>query len=115
MLNDSSLFNINLCDPDSGFVEQPFPLIDQPSIPFPIFDLTQPQYPHGALMSHYIYMFIQQFGAKCPFITYSDTQERFSRGILSPLLSNCIAALAVRCAFPVHSSLTLFHVCTQIL
>ena len=47
-------------------------------------------------MPHYIQIFTQQLGMKCPFITYYDTLERFSRGILPPLLSNSIAALAVR-------------------
>jgi len=47
-------------------------------------------------MPHYIHLFIQHFGAKCPYITYPDTLERFTRGILPPLLSNSIATLAVR-------------------
>jgi hypothetical protein len=65
---------------------------------FPLFSLNQPQYPHAELMPHYIRVFIQNFGAKCPFITYSDTLERFNRGILPAILANSIAALAVRCA-----------------
>jgi len=92
-LNDPSVFNLDLFAPD---LNQTFPLFNQQSVSFPIFDLNQPQYPNCALMPHYIHLFIQHFGAKCPYITYSDTLERFTRGILPPLLSNSIAALAVR-------------------
>lgn len=63
-----------------------------------LFDFNQPQFPHSALMPHFIQVFIQNLGAQYPFVVYDDTLERFTSGKLSPLLSNSIASLAVRYA-----------------
>lgn len=60
----------------------------------PLFDPHQPRFPHKAFMPHFIQIFVNHLGAQCPYITYHDTLERFNSGILPPLLSNSIAALA---------------------
>jgi len=97
LLDQTSPFSSSLWSTDSEFSNQPFPIFNEQSIPVPLFDFDQPQYPHRSLMPHYIQIFTQHLGMKCPFITYYDTLERFSRGILPPLLSSSIAALAARC------------------
>jgi len=96
LLDQTSPFSSSLWSTDSEFSNQPFPIFNEQSIPVPLFDFDQPQYPHRSLMPHYIQIFTQHLGMKCPFITYYDTLERFSRGILPPLLSSSIAALAAR-------------------
>jgi len=72
------------------------PTSHQQDLLAPLFDLNQPQYPHSALMPHFIQVFIQHLGTQCPFIAYDDTLDRFLNGKLPPLLSNSIASLAVR-------------------
>lgn len=79
-------------------------LINQQDSYFSLFDLNQPQYPHSALMPHFIEVFIQNLGAQFPFVTYADTVERLTNGKLPPLLSNSIASLAVRYARPFRSA-----------
>ncbi|KZP06849.1 hypothetical protein FIBSPDRAFT_939809 [Athelia psychrophila] len=63
-------------------------------VQMPLFDPHQPRYPHKAFMPQFIQIFVNHLGAQCPFVTYIDTLERFNSGILPPLLSNAIAALA---------------------
>jgi hypothetical protein len=108
-LNDLSPFDPNLYATDAQFSDQPFSLINQQAVPVSLFDLNQPQYPNSTLMPHYIQIFIQHFGAKCPFITYYDTLERFNNGILPPMLCNSIAALAVRCVWKFVARLTVSY------
>lgn len=63
-------------------------------VQMPLFDPHQLRYPHKAFMPQFIQIFVNHLGAQCPFVTYIDTLERFNSGILPPLLSNAIAALA---------------------
>jgi hypothetical protein len=61
-----------------------------------LFDPEQPDRPNYNLMLHFIPLFFDQLSRQCPFMYYEETWEQFSQQTLSPLLSNCIAALAVR-------------------
>lgn len=55
-----------------------------------------PQMPQRSWMPHFIQIFISQLGSQCAFMTYDDLYEKFRHQTLSPLLSNCIAALGAR-------------------
>jgi hypothetical protein len=61
-----------------------------------LFDPEHPQIPHPTLMRHFIQIFFEQFGTEFPFISYDETMGQFFEQSLAPLLSNCIASLAVR-------------------
>lgn len=58
-----------------------------------------PQMPQRSWMPHFIQIFISQLGSQCAFMTYDDLYEKFRHQTLSPLLSNCIAALGARSVF----------------
>jgi hypothetical protein len=49
-------------------------------------------------MPHFIQLFFEQLGAEFPFLSYEETLAHFFDQTLPPLLANCIASLAVRCA-----------------
>jgi hypothetical protein len=61
-----------------------------------LFDPDHPQRPHPTLMPHFIQLFFEQLGAEFPFISYEEILGQFCEQSLAPLLSNCIASLAVR-------------------
>jgi hypothetical protein len=61
-----------------------------------LFDPDHPQRPHPTLMPHFIQLFFEQLGTEFPFISYEDTLRQFCEQSLAPLISNCIASLAVR-------------------
>jgi hypothetical protein len=58
-----------------------------------------PQMPQRSWMPHFIQIFISQLGSQCTFLTYDELYEKFRHQTLSPLLSNCIAALGARFVF----------------
>jgi len=64
--------------------------------PAQVFDPIHPQMPQRSWMPHFIQIFISQLGSQCAFMTYDDLYEKFRHQTLSPLLSNCIAALGAR-------------------
>lgn len=64
--------------------------------PSQVFDPMHPEMPHRSWMPHFIQIFISQLGSQCPFLTYDELYEKFRHQTLSPLLSNCIAALGAR-------------------
>ncbi|KAG1870521.1 hypothetical protein C8R48DRAFT_596827 [Suillus tomentosus] len=64
--------------------------------PTQVFDPMNPQMPQRSWMPHFIQIFISQLGSQCAFMTYDDLYEKFRHQTLSPLLSNCIAALGAR-------------------
>lgn len=64
--------------------------------PTQVFDPMHPQMPQRSWMPHFIQIFISQLGSQCAFMTYDDLYEKFRHQTLSPLLSNCIAALGAR-------------------
>ncbi|KAG2747717.1 hypothetical protein P692DRAFT_20857837 [Suillus brevipes Sb2] len=64
--------------------------------PTQVFDPMHPQMPQRSWMPHFIQIFISQLGTQCAFLTYDDLYEKFRHQTLSPLLSNCIAALGAR-------------------
>ncbi|KAG2072230.1 hypothetical protein BDR04DRAFT_1013817 [Suillus decipiens] len=69
--------------------------------PTQLFDPMHPQMPQRSWMPHFIQIFISQLGSQCGFVTYDDLYEKFRHQTLSPLLSNCIAALGARfCDIP---------------
>lgn len=49
-------------------------------------------------MAHFIQLFFEQLGAEFPFVTYDDVSRDFWDQMLSPLMANCIAAMATRYA-----------------
>ncbi len=63
-----------------------------------LFDPEHPQCPNPSLMPHFIQLFFEQMGGEFPFISYDEILAQFFAQTLSPLLSNCIASLAVRYA-----------------
>ncbi|KAG1812571.1 uncharacterized protein BJ212DRAFT_1448164 [Suillus subaureus] len=64
--------------------------------PTQVFDPMHPQMPQRSWMPHFIQIFISQLGSQCAFMTYDELYEKFRHQTLSPLLSNCIAALGAR-------------------
>ncbi|KAJ7497054.1 hypothetical protein FB451DRAFT_1209882 [Mycena latifolia] len=64
--------------------------------PVHLFDPERPQFPHPTYMAHFIQLFFEQLGAEFPFITYDEVSRDFWDQLLSPLLANCIAAMATR-------------------
>jgi hypothetical protein len=64
--------------------------------PVHLFDPERPQYPHPTYMAHFIQLFFEQLGAEFPFVTYDEVSRDFWEQVLSPLLANCIAAMATR-------------------
>jgi len=69
-----------------------------------LFDPEHPQRPHPTLMPHFIQLFFEQLGAEFAFISYEEILGEFWEQTLSPLLANCIAAMASRSAA--------YYVCT---
>jgi hypothetical protein len=67
--------------------------------PVHLFDPERPQFPHPTYMAHFIQLFFEQLGAEFPFITYDEVSRDFWDQVLSPLLANCIAAMATRYVF----------------
>jgi len=61
-----------------------------------LFDPEHPQRPHPTLMPHFIQLFFEQLGAEFAFISYEEILGEFWEQTLSPLLANCIAAMASR-------------------
>ncbi|KAH0827328.1 hypothetical protein J3R83DRAFT_3954 [Lanmaoa asiatica] len=61
-----------------------------------LFDSGHPSSPQRAWMHQFIQLFISNMGAQCLFFSYEDIYDKFRRQTLSPLLSNCIAALGAR-------------------
>ncbi|KAF9467333.1 hypothetical protein BDZ94DRAFT_1318757 [Collybia nuda] len=73
-----------------------------------LFDPEHPQCPHPTLMPHFIQTFFEQFSQEYTFLSYQEIIGEFWDRTLPPLLSNCIAAMASRCAHKTcstHSSL----------
>ncbi|KAJ7124980.1 hypothetical protein C8R44DRAFT_128246 [Mycena epipterygia] len=64
--------------------------------PVHLFDPERPQFPHPTYMAHFIQLFFEQLGAEFPFVTYDEVSRDFWDQVLSPLLANCIAAMATR-------------------
>ncbi|KAF7968398.1 hypothetical protein HWV62_30681 [Athelia sp. TMB] len=92
LADDFLIFN-NIIEPLQPCQFTNYPMTEKMS-QVPLFDPHRPQYPHKAFMPHFIQLFVNHLGAQCPYVTYIDTLERFNSGILPPLLSNAIAALA---------------------
>ncbi|KAH9941022.1 hypothetical protein B0H21DRAFT_794226 [Amylocystis lapponica] len=65
------------------------------SAPLPLFDPTHPNRPHMMLMTHYLPAYFNHYGHFFLFIVHDETIRRFLDQTLSPLIANCIAALAV--------------------
>ncbi|KAI9572349.1 hypothetical protein HD554DRAFT_2069197 [Boletus coccyginus] len=61
-----------------------------------LFEPGHPSSPQRAWMQQFIQLFISNMGAQCQFLSYDDIYDMFRRQSLSPLLSNCIAALGAR-------------------
>jgi len=72
------------------------PVHEHGSRPVHLFDPERPQFPHPTYMAHFIQLFFEQLGAEFPFITYDEVSRDFWDQVLSPLLANCIAAMATR-------------------
>ncbi|KAJ7209627.1 hypothetical protein GGX14DRAFT_534959 [Mycena pura] len=87
--NDSISYRIALC------LSRP-PGHEHGSRPVHLFDPERPQFPHPTYMAHFIQLFFEQLGAEFPFITYDEVSRDFWDQVLSPLLANCIAAMATR-------------------
>ncbi|KAF8973183.1 hypothetical protein BDZ97DRAFT_1648656 [Flammula alnicola] len=66
-----------------------------------LFDPENPQRPHPSLMTHFIQVFFERYGADFNFLSYQDTLADFWDQRLSLVVANCIAAMAVK-----HSNLT---------
>ncbi|KAJ7188548.1 hypothetical protein C8R46DRAFT_1055030 [Mycena filopes] len=64
--------------------------------PVHLFDPDRPQFPHPTYMSHFIQLFFEQLGAEFPFVNYDDISRDYWDQVLSPLMANCIAAMATR-------------------
>ncbi|KAJ7782830.1 hypothetical protein B0H16DRAFT_1494535 [Mycena metata] len=64
--------------------------------PVHLFDPDRPQFPHPTYMSHFIQLFFEQLGAEFPFVNYDDVSRDYWDNVLSPLMANCIAAMATR-------------------
>ncbi|PSR84404.1 hypothetical protein PHLCEN_2v5441 [Hermanssonia centrifuga] len=64
----------------------------------PLFDPKQPNRPMPNLMMTFIQVFFDNLNVYFPFLAYDETFRQFFEQELSPLLANCIAALAVRYA-----------------
>lgn len=62
-----------------------------------LFDSEHPQHPHPTLMPHFFQSFFDQYASEFTFLTYDETLRKFWEQRLCPTLSNCIAAMAVRC------------------
>ncbi|EKM80783.1 hypothetical protein AGABI1DRAFT_98908 [Agaricus bisporus var. burnettii JB137-S8] len=63
-----------------------------------LFDPQHPQRPHPTLMPHFIQIFFDHYASEFTFLTYEETITKSWEQRLSPLLSNCIAAMAARYA-----------------
>lgn len=61
-----------------------------------LFDAGHPLSPQRAWMQQFIQLFFSNMSAHCSFLSYEETYDKFRRRTLSPLLSNCIAALGAR-------------------
>lgn len=61
-----------------------------------LFDPEHPQRPHPTLMPHFLQIFFDHYASEFNFLTYEETLGKFWEQRLSPLLSNCIAAMAAR-------------------
>ncbi|KAL6308071.1 hypothetical protein BKA93DRAFT_765202 [Sparassis latifolia] len=59
-----------------------------------LFDPSWPDRPNPALMAHFIQTYFDNYGHIFPFLSFNDIVQRFLNQSLSPLLANCIAALA---------------------
>ncbi|KAF7362111.1 hypothetical protein MVEN_00556900 [Mycena venus] len=66
------------------------------SRPVHLFDPERPQFPHPTYMQHFIQLFFEQLGAEFPFVAYDEVSRDYWDAVLSPLLANCIAAMATR-------------------
>ncbi|KAJ7232766.1 hypothetical protein B0H12DRAFT_1144786 [Mycena haematopus] len=66
------------------------------SRPVHLFDPERPQFPHPTYMQHFIQLFFEQLGAEFPFVAYDEVSRDYWDQVLSPLLANCIAAMATR-------------------
>ncbi|KAJ7502847.1 hypothetical protein B0H11DRAFT_2154931 [Mycena galericulata] len=64
--------------------------------PVHLFDPERPQFPHPTYMAHFIQLFFERLGPEFPFVTYDEVSRDFWDQVLSPLLANCIAAMATR-------------------
>jgi hypothetical protein len=67
-----------------------------------LFDPEHPQRPHPTLMPHFIQIFFDRYASEFTFLTYEETLTKSWEQRLSPLLSNCIAAMAAR-HVPIHT------------
>jgi hypothetical protein len=61
----------------------------------PLFDSQAAGYPHAALMPGYLYTFFQTFGHAYTFLNYEEALHKHTTAVLSPLLANVMAAMAV--------------------
>ena len=61
-----------------------------------LFEPGHPSSPQRAWMQQFIQLFINNMGAQCLFLSYEDTYDKFQCQTLTPLMSNCIAALGAR-------------------
>ncbi|KAJ6563517.1 hypothetical protein B0H10DRAFT_1843485, partial [Mycena sp. CBHHK59/15] len=71
-----------------------------------LFDLEHPQFPQPAYMAHFIHLFFEKLGPEFPFLNYEEISTDFSAKVLSPLVANCVAAMAAR-----YSTLSELCVC----
>jgi hypothetical protein len=62
-------------------------------------------------MPQYIELFYQENGHQFPFMTYEESLGRYFNKNLSPVVANCIAALAVRYVQAVTSQLVTHDAC----
>ncbi|KAF7795508.1 hypothetical protein EIP86_006670 [Pleurotus ostreatoroseus] len=67
-----------------------------PAILIPLFDPMEPDLPNVNLMLTYIQVFCDNLNVYFPFIAYDETLKQFFGKTLTPLMANCIAALAVK-------------------
>jgi len=74
------------------------PLYQPPSRHVHLFDPDHPQCPHPVLMPHYLQTFFERFGPEFAFLEYEDVMAEFWDRTLPPIIANCIAAMASRCA-----------------
>jgi hypothetical protein len=71
--------------------------------PVLLFEPERPRFPRPEYMQHFIPLFFEQLGAEFPFVDYDEISIDHWDQALSPLLANCIAAMATRCVLCVFS------------
>ncbi|KAJ6497818.1 hypothetical protein C8R45DRAFT_140751 [Mycena sanguinolenta] len=89
----------SIASPPSHLLQNPRssrPPSQHGSRPVHLFDPERPQFPHPTYMQHFIQLFFEQLGAEFPFVAYDEVSRDYWDQVLSPLLANCIAAMATR-------------------